>query len=94
MPDPFSPEPNSSNGSNASRPDHNGHLGQSGKLPQESLSQPSSTEPKSAQPRQDIRKAFYILLAVGLILGAVTAGGVVWLMNHLDLVGVPEQQEQ
>ena len=46
------------------------------------------------QTRQDIRKAFYILLAVGLVLGAITAGGVVWIMNRLDLIGVPEQQEQ
>jgi hypothetical protein len=46
------------------------------------------------QTRHDIRKAFYILLAVGLVLGAITAGGVVWLMNRLDLIGVPEQQEQ
>ena len=64
------------------------------KLPQppETTSLPSERLPR--QTRQDIRKAFYILLAVGLVLGAITAGGVVWIMNRLDLIGVPEQQEQ
>ena len=94
MSDPFPSEPNSTNGSKASRSDHNGHLNQSGKLSQEPTSQPSLTEQVPGKTRQDIRKAFYILLAAGLILGAITAGGVVWLMNRLDLVGVPEQQEQ
>jgi hypothetical protein len=94
MSDPFPPEPNSTNGSSASRPDHNGHRDQAGKLPQQPVPPSASPEPVPHKTRQDIRRAFYILLAVGLILGAITAGGVVWLMSHLDLVGVPAQQEQ
>jgi hypothetical protein len=94
MTDPFPPDPNSTNGSKASRPDSNGHQGQSAKLPQEPEPQSLPSERLPQETRQDIRKAFYILLTVGLILGALTAGGVVWLMNRLDLIGVPDQQEQ
>jgi hypothetical protein len=94
MTDPFPSDPNSTNGAKASRSNSNGHQEQSGKLPQEPEPKPLPSEQLPQQTRHDIRKAFYILLAVGLVLGAITAGGVVWLMNRLDLIGVPEQQEQ
>ena len=95
MTDPFPSEPNSSNGAKASRPDSNGHQDPVAKLPQDPAAQPSlPSEQLPQKTRQDIRKAFYILLAVGLILGGLTAGGVVWLMDRLDLIGVPPQQEQ
>jgi hypothetical protein len=94
MTDPFPSDPNPTNGAKASSDNSNGHHAPSEKLPQppDTPSLPSERLPQHT--RQDIRKAFYILLAVGLVLGAITAGGVVWLMNRLDLIGVPEQQEQ
>jgi len=94
MTDPFPSDPNSTNGAKASRDNSNGHHDPAQKLPQppETTSLPAERVPQKT--RQDIRKAFYILLAVGLVLGAITAGGVVWIMNRLDLIGVPEQQEQ
>ncbi len=94
MTDPFPSDPNSTNGAKASRSGNNGHHSDRDKLPQAPSSQPLPSERLPHQTRQDIRKAFYMLLAAGLILGALTAGGVVWLMNRLDLIGVPPQQEQ
>jgi hypothetical protein len=40
-----------------------------------------------------MRRIFLILLATGLVLGVLTATGVVWVMNRLDLIGVPTPQE-
>jgi len=94
MTNPFPSDPNSSNGAKASRPDSNGHQDPGSKLPQPPDAESVPTEQLPQHTQQDIRKAFYILLAVGLVLGAVTAGGVVWLMNRLDLIGVPASQEQ
>jgi hypothetical protein len=41
--------------------------------------------------KRDIRRAFLILLGTGLIIGLVTATGIVLVMNHFNLIGVPEQ---
>lgn len=94
MTDPFPSDPNSSNGAKASQPNNNGHQDPAAKLPQPAASDPLPSEQLPHKTRHDIRKAFFILLTVGLILGALTAGGVVWVMNRLDLIGVPPQQEQ
>ncbi len=42
--------------------------------------------------RRAIRRTFLTLLAVGMLLGGVTALGVVTIMHRLDLIGVSEQQ--
>jgi LPS O-antigen subunit length determinant protein (WzzB/FepE family) len=53
----------------------------------------SPQEPISPQTRRSIRRIFLTLLAVGVIIGGVTAVGVVKLMGHFNLIGVPEQPE-
>jgi hypothetical protein len=50
-----------------------------------------STEAPSPGMKRDLRRAFLILLGTGLIIGALTATGVVWVMHHFNLIGVPEQ---
>lgn len=54
----------------------------------------SPQEPPSSQTRRAIRRTFLTLLAVGLLIGGVTALGVVKLMDYLNLIGVPDQPEQ
>lgn len=61
------------------------------KLPQ--APPPRPIETLSPGMRRDARRAFLILLTTGLILGAVTATGVVWVMNQLNLIGVPAQPD-
>lgn len=86
---PFSPD---------SRPSTNGStppdsLPLADRLPQD----PQSPAPRpvtdtlSPGMKRDIRRAFLILLGAGLIIGAITAAGVVLVMNHFNLIGVPEQ---
>jgi hypothetical protein len=50
-------------------------------------------EPISPQTRRSIRRIFLTLLAVGIVIGGVTAVGVVKLMDYFNLIGVPEQPE-
>lgn len=60
---------------------------------------PKDPDPQESHPpevlspgvKRDIRRAFLILLGTGLIIGALTATGVVLVMNHFNLIGVPEQ---
>jgi len=94
MSDPFPSDPNSTNGSKASRPDQNGHHQLEGKLPQNPSGRSSPADNLPRETRRDILKTFYILLTLGLVLAAITAGGVVWLMHRLDLIGVPDQQQE
>jgi hypothetical protein len=94
MPDPFPSDPNSTNGSRSSHPDSNGHSDQAAKLPQDPVPQPQPTDQLSQGAQRDIRRVFLILLAIGLVLGVITAGGVAMLMNRLDLIGVPAQPDQ
>jgi hypothetical protein len=44
------------------------------------------------ESRRAIRRAFLALLATGLLIGGITAFGIVQLMDHFNLIGVPEQQ--
>ena len=48
----------------------------------------------SPQTRQAMRRTFLTLLAVGLVIGGLTATGVVKLMDSLGLIGVPEQPDR
>ncbi|MGF1570152.1 MAG: hypothetical protein ACFCVD_19125 [Nodosilinea sp.] len=93
MADPFSDDPNSSNGSKASNQGHNGHGDLEAKLPKAPESRGLTPPLVNPQTRQDMRRAFLILLAVGLLIGALTASGVVWVMHRFDLIGVPERQQ-
>jgi uncharacterized membrane protein len=47
----------------------------------------------SPETRRAIRRAFLTLLAMGLLIGSLTALGVVTLMHRFNLIGVPEQQQ-
>ena len=49
-------------------------------------------EKLSPETRRAIRRAFLVLLGTGLVIGGITAFGIVQLMDHFDLIGVPEQQ--
>ncbi len=49
------------------------------------------TETLRPSMKRDIRRAFLILLGTGLIIGVLTSAGVVWVMHHFNLIGVPEQ---
>lgn len=55
------------------------------KPPQESI---------SPETRRAIRRTFLTLLGTGVLVGAVTALGVVAVMDRLNLIGVPDQQLQ
>jgi hypothetical protein len=60
------------------------------------MSKPPQKPPQeqiSPETRRDIRRAFLTLLAVGLVIGALTAAGLVTLMDHFNLFGVPEQRQ-
>ncbi len=48
----------------------------------------------SPETRRAIRRAFWVLLATGLLIGGITAFGIVRLMNHFNLIGVPEQPQR
>ncbi|HZG39678.1 MAG TPA: hypothetical protein VEZ50_13430 [Nodosilinea sp.] len=48
----------------------------------------------SPQTRRAMRRTFLTLLAVGLVIGGLTATGVVKLMDSLGLIGVPEQPDR
>jgi hypothetical protein len=94
MTDPFPNDSGSTNGANARDHSINGHEEIQAKLPQNRPSQALPAEEVHPQTRRDIRRTFLILLATGLVIGVLTAAGVIWVMNRLDLIGVPEQQEQ
>ncbi len=64
------------------------------KLPRPPAPKPDQVEAVSPAVRRDINRAFFILLGSGLLIGALTAVGVVWLMDRLNLIGVPEQTDQ
>ncbi len=51
-------------------------------------------KPLSPQTRRSMRKAFLILITVGVVIGGLTAAGVVKVMNHFNLIGVPEQPQR
>lgn len=87
MTDPRLPQPNDGDSINGSTPP----ISQShaDRLPPSS--QPPVTETLSPGMKRDIRRAFLILLGTGLIIGLVTATGIVLVMNHFNLIGVPEQ---
>ncbi len=46
------------------------------------------------ETRRAIRRTFLVLLATGLLIGGITAFGIVKVMNHFNLIGVPEQQQR
>jgi hypothetical protein len=54
----------------------------------------STLSSATASDRHQLKKLFLGLLAIGLVVGILTATGVVWLLNRFDLVGVPDAQEQ
>jgi hypothetical protein len=41
-----------------------------------------------------MRKAFLALVTVGVVIGGLTAVGVVKVMSHFNLIGVPEQPQR
>jgi len=91
------PSSNDTNGANPQpRPSQSPHLPDevAAKLPQPPSPTSTSAEPVTSAVRRDIRRAFFILLGSGLLLGALTATGVVWVMDRLNLIGVPEQPQQ
>lgn len=94
MANPPPQDPNSANGSKSPSHNQNGHGDSGAKLPKAPKAQPNGPAPVSPQTRRDMRRAFLILLTSGLVIGAITAAGVVLFMHRLNLIGVPEQQEQ
>jgi hypothetical protein len=91
MTDPFSSDRNSTNGAKAPHPpraEESDLL--AAKLPQLPPT-PTAYETLSPGVRRDVRRAFLILLCSGLLIGVLTATGVVWVMHQFDLIGVPEQ---
>ena len=86
---PFSPDPShSTNGDPPPDPSSLAH-----RLPK-TPNHPEPTYPTdtlSPGVKRDVRRAFLILLGTGLIIGAITATGIVLVMNHFNLIGVPEQ---
>ena len=61
------------------------------RLPQSPVPRPTPTETLSPGVKRDLRRAFLILLGTGLAIGILTATGIVLVMNHFNLIGVPEQ---
>ena len=55
---------------------------------------PTAGERKPTLTRKFLKRAFVILLAVGLVLGSVVAVGVVSLLKHWGLTDVPARVEQ
>ncbi|NJL50052.1 MAG: hypothetical protein HC929_24975 [Leptolyngbyaceae cyanobacterium SM2_5_2] len=88
---------NHTNGSTSrSTPDQNLNASDqlAAKLPRPPSASPDPVETVPSAVRRDINRAFFILLGIGLLIGVLTAVGVVWLMERLNLIGVPEQVEQ
>jgi hypothetical protein len=94
MADPFSHDTDSTNGAKAPSSGTNGQGDLSVKLPRSPGAEPTPPEVVSPGVRRDVRRAFLILLGSGLLIGLLTATGVVWVMHRLDLIGVPDPQEQ
>ncbi|MFH7241376.1 MAG: hypothetical protein ACHWZW_00860 [Spirulina sp.] len=90
MTDPRLPQSNDGDSSNGSTPpmprSHADRLPQPPPAPQAPI-----TETLSPGMKRDIRRAFLILLGTGLVIGLLTATGIVLVMNHFNLIGVPEQ---
>lgn len=81
---------------NGTQPDPAASASPAEKLPQHPRTPPLSEMPGemlSPGMKRDIRRAFLILLGVGLAIGIITAAGVVWVMDALDLMGVPAQTD-
>jgi hypothetical protein len=93
MTDPFPNDFDTTNGSQTNNYETNGHADIQAKLPQTRPQQEYPTEQLHPETQRDMRRIFLILLVTGLVLGVLTATGVVWVMNRLDLIGVPTPQE-
>jgi hypothetical protein len=91
MTDPFASDSDSTNGAKAPHPPRTEESDLAAKLPQGPTHPPTAYETLSPGVRRDVRRAFLILLCSGLLIGALTATGVVWVMHQFDLIGVPEQ---
>jgi hypothetical protein len=90
MTDPRLPQPYDADSGNGSIPPV--PRTQADRLPQPPQSPPPpATETLSPGMKRDIRRAFLILLGTGLVIGLLTATGIVLVMNHFNLIGVPEQ---
>lgn len=99
MTDPLWPNGQPTNGSyptNGSQPPEDPlpeEIDLADKLPQTPLPDARPIETISPGVQRDARRAFLILMATGLLIGALTATGVVWVMNQFNLIGVPAQQD-
>ncbi len=95
MPDPTLP-PSNDNHHNGNQPAPPTSAPLAHRLPQDpTVPAPPPTLEETLSPgmKRDIRRAFLILLGIGLAIGMITAAGVVWVMDSLNLIGTPEQAD-
>lgn len=89
MTDPRFPAPDDHR--NGAQPDPLMPSSMDERLPQSPSPRPTPPETLSPGVKRDLQRAFLILLGTGLAIGILTATGIVLVMNHFNMIGVPEQ---